>query len=112
MQAAQATLKHYSVGDRASLRGTGASLGRRLTRIFGCWHMQMGRPMTQGTETFRACLSCGARRSFDAARWEMAGSYYYRPASSADLYATARNSSSSARLMPAQKRAPAMKLAA
>jgi len=48
-----------------------------LTRAFGCWHLQMGRPMTWAGETYRACLDCGARRRFDPERWLMYGPYYF-----------------------------------
>jgi hypothetical protein len=36
-----------------------------LSRIFGCWHVHMGWPITASGETYRTCLDCGARRRFD-----------------------------------------------
>jgi len=57
------------------------SKGKRLdyfsTRAFGCWHSNMGRPITAVGETYRACLDCGARRLFDAKSWTMNGPYYF-----------------------------------
>jgi hypothetical protein len=83
MQAVQSMLK-----DDA--RGVGFSLprvvGRGLRRVFGCWHTQMGRPQTQGAETYRACLGCGARRRFDPQSWEMRGEYYYHRPAPCELY--------------------------
>ena len=48
-----------------------------LGRVFGCWHKQMSRPFSSDGQTYRACLNCGARRSFNLARWEMRGDFYY-----------------------------------
>lgn len=59
----------------AKRRGKG--LADFFTRAFGCWHLQMGRPMTWAGETYRACLDCGARRSFDPEKWLMYGPYYF-----------------------------------
>jgi hypothetical protein len=78
MQAAQITLKQYGHG-RATVAPIGltAQLSNWLTRVFGCWHSEMSRPFTRDGESYRTCLECGARRQFDAARWEMVGAYYY-----------------------------------
>lgn len=54
-----------------------AQPARWLTRLLGCWHLEMGLPLTQGAETYRACTGCGARRRFDPSNWRMTGSYYY-----------------------------------
>jgi hypothetical protein len=51
---------------------------RRVTvRIFGCWHLNMSRPISRGNESYRSCLACGARRRFDLEQWEMVGSFYF-----------------------------------
>ena len=51
---------------------------RRVTaRIFGCWHVNMSRPFSRGSETYRTCVACGARRRFDLEQWQMVGSFYY-----------------------------------
>ena len=63
---------------------------RRVTaRIFGCWHLNMSRPVSRGTETYRTWVACGARRRFDLNRWEMVGSFYY-PERKFVLYARTR----------------------
>ena len=46
-------------------------------RIFECWHLDMSLPFSRGNETYRTCVSCGARRQFDLERWTMVGPYYY-----------------------------------
>jgi hypothetical protein len=46
-------------------------------RIFECWHLDMSLPFSRGNETYRTCISCGARRRFDLERWAMVGPYYY-----------------------------------
>ena len=48
-----------------------------MTRVFGCWHSNMSIPTTFGGETYRVCLDCGARRSFDAEIWTTYGPYYF-----------------------------------
>jgi hypothetical protein len=58
-----------------------------LRSVFGCWHMEMGRPQTQGEETYRACLGCGARRRFDPESWEMMGEFYFHQPAPGELYA-------------------------
>jgi hypothetical protein len=52
-----------------------------LTRLFGCRHRHMSPPFTGGQETYRSCMSCGARRSFNVGRGRMTGAYYYAPLS-------------------------------
>jgi hypothetical protein len=48
-----------------------------LEGIFGCSHKQMSRPFSRQGETYRVCLSCGARRQFEQSSWEMKGPYYF-----------------------------------
>ena len=62
---------------------------RAATRIFGCWHVNMSRPFSRGNESYRTCVACGARRSFDLEQWEMVGSFYY-PERNFALYAKTR----------------------
>jgi hypothetical protein len=50
---------------------------RWLTHLFGCWHKKMSPPYTGDGVTYRTCMSCGARRLFDAGRGKMTGSYYH-----------------------------------
>jgi hypothetical protein len=52
-------------------------LGGWINRMFGCWHKEMSRPFSSEGQTYRACLHCGARRSFSVGRWEMRGDFYY-----------------------------------
>jgi hypothetical protein len=86
MQTAQATLSHHSNGRPFDPGVIGGILAHWLTRVFGCWHTEMGRPVTHRGETYRACVDCGAHRAFDPQSWEMVGDYYYAKHLSADLY--------------------------
>ena len=52
-------------------------IDKLLRRVFGCWHLRMGLPFTRGNETYRTCVTCGARRRFDLAQWTTVGSFYY-----------------------------------
>ena len=54
-----------------------AQIKKGLRRLFGCWHRKMSLPFTRGTETYRTCVTCGARRRFDLDQWTMVGSFYY-----------------------------------
>ena len=51
-----------------------------LTSLFGCWHQRLTRPFTNGKESYRACLHCGARQKFDAAQMKTTRRFYYPPA--------------------------------
>jgi hypothetical protein len=77
MQAGQATLKQYQHEAGVNFNALTPVLSSWLTRIFGCWHREMSRPFTHDRESYRVCLDCGARRKFDASRWEMVGDFYY-----------------------------------
>jgi len=50
---------------------------KATARLFGCWHLKLSGLFTRGNETYRTCVTCGARRRFDLERWEMVGSFYY-----------------------------------
>jgi hypothetical protein len=100
MQAVQVIAKKDAGGVAFSLEGVGGTLGRWLARVFGCWHMEMGRPRTLGGETYRACLDCGAHRRFDAHRWEMKGEYYYAAPVPAELYAIETRAARPAKRQP------------
>lgn len=50
-----------------------------ITSLFGCWHKDLTRPFTNGKESYRACLHCGARQKFDAERMKTMKKFYYPP---------------------------------
>lgn len=53
--------------------GLGASL-------FGCWHAKVTRrPYMQGKSAYLSCLSCGARKPFDAKTLKTENNFYYPP---------------------------------
>lgn len=60
-----------------------------LRRAFGCWHLRMSLPFTRDNETYRTCVSCGARRRFDLDQWAMVGAFYH-PRRPAALYVRGR----------------------
>ena len=73
----EAVVEH---GGRRFSAGRGfsfAKAGRLLARVFGCWHLNMSRPVTREGQTYRACTDCGARRRFETDRWETVGRFYY-----------------------------------
>ena len=48
-------------------------------RLFGCYHRDLSRPFTSGPVSYRSCLSCGARKKFNAESLITYGSFYYPP---------------------------------
>ena len=50
-----------------------------LGSLFGCWHKQLTRPFTIGSDSYRACLDCGARKQFDTQTLITIGSFHYPP---------------------------------
>lgn len=52
-------------------------IGGGLNRLFGCWHSEMSRPFSSEGQSYRVCLSCGARRQFNTRNWETQGDFYY-----------------------------------
>jgi hypothetical protein len=66
---------------RADSPSQAATPNSWLTRLFGCRHRHMSPPFTGGEETYRSCMSCGARRLFNVGRGRMTGAYYYAPLS-------------------------------
>ena len=50
-----------------------------VSRVFSCWHLRMSRPFTREQETYRSCLRCGMRRSFDLENWKARGRFYSVP---------------------------------
>lgn len=54
-----------------------AQIKKGLRRLFGCWHLKMSLPFTRGPETYRTCVTCGARRRFDLDQWTIVGGFYY-----------------------------------
>ena len=54
-----------------------ARIKRGLGRLFGCWHLKMSLPFTRGADSYRTCVTCGARRRFDLDQWTTVGDFYY-----------------------------------
>lgn len=78
-------------GGSREVRGRRAgAVSGIVTRILGCWHTDMSRPVTRAGETYRVCLGCGARRRFDVRSWRTLGGFYYvSPDKTADTAQTA-----------------------
>ncbi|HEX9424335.1 MAG TPA: hypothetical protein VF899_13925 [Pyrinomonadaceae bacterium] len=85
MQTTLETLEHYPNSDRARASNLGLVLGRWLGELFGCPHKEMSRPFSRQGESFRVCITCGARRQFDEKNWNMVGPFYYKTARKSDL---------------------------
>lgn len=54
-----------------------AQINKGLRRLFGCWHRQLSLPFTRGTDSYRTCVICGARRRFDVDQWTTVEGFYY-----------------------------------
>jgi hypothetical protein len=85
MAAVLETLDLYGNGERTRRWKFSKALTSRLAELFGCPHKEMSRPFSRQGETYRVCIDCGARRSFDDKTWNSSGPYYFKPARSADL---------------------------
>ena len=85
MSAVLGTLETYSHDGRERLASVASALGSWLGELFGCQHTAMSRPFSRHGETYRVCISCGARRSFDQKTWNSSGRYYFKPARTSDL---------------------------
>jgi hypothetical protein len=85
MAAVLETLDLYGNGERTRRSNVSGSVGSWLAAFFGCPHKEMSRPFSRQGETYRVCINCGARRSFDDTTWNSSGPYYFKPARSADL---------------------------
>jgi hypothetical protein len=85
MSAVFGTLENYSLGGRKRLTNVASSLGSWISDLFGCQHREMSRPFSRQGESYRVCISCGARRGFDEKTWNSSGRYYYKPARTSDL---------------------------
>jgi hypothetical protein len=85
MAAVLESLNRFGNGERTRRSRVNLAVGRWLAELLGCQHKEMSRPFSRQGETYRVCIACGARRSFDYKTWNSAGPYYFKPARSADL---------------------------
>lgn len=77
MQANQLNIDSRVRMEHSNKSFVAGKVGGWIGRMFGCWHKEMSRPFSSEGQTYRACLTCGARRSFNLSEWEMRGSFYY-----------------------------------
>ncbi len=77
MQTAQAIVENHQKLVLTNASSQIGGIGGFITRMFGCRHKEMSRPLSLHGQTYRACLDCGARRQFNLKLWEMEGDYYY-----------------------------------
>lgn len=85
MESALETFEPYQHSPHAAISRIGFALGRWVGEIFGCQHKEMSRPFSRQGETFRVCITCGARRRFDAKNWNTVGPFYYKAAGISEL---------------------------
>lgn len=77
----QAILEQNQIADSVINR-TDKAFGEKIglfSQIFGCWHKEISRPFTVGSESYCACLHCGARQHFDSKNLTTYGSFHYPP---------------------------------
>ena len=48
-----------------------------FSRLFGCRHSRMSRPVTTGSLTYQYCASCGVRRKYNPVTFEPGRVLYY-----------------------------------
>ena len=77
MQANQLTSESRTSIEQSNESFVAGKVGGWIGRMFGCRHKEMSRPFSSDDQTYRACLTCGARRSFNLGQWEMSGGFYY-----------------------------------
>jgi hypothetical protein len=65
------------------INSTKGSFGNKIGlfgKLFGCWHKELTRPFTNKNISYRACLSCGARKRFNTETLKTFGPFHYPPA--------------------------------
>ena len=77
MQANQSIVESRTNIEQTNESFVAGKVSGWIGRMFGCWHKEMSRPFSSEGQTYRACLTCGARRSFNLGQWEMSGGFYY-----------------------------------
>ena len=75
MQRGPVTLGRYLRGRDS--RNANFGVRNWLEGIFGCQHKEMSRPFSRQGESYRVCLTCGARRQFNQSTWETRGPFYF-----------------------------------
>lgn len=85
MSAVLGSLDNYSEDAGKGLSHIASAAINWLGTFFGCQHREMSRPFSRQGETYRVCITCGARRGFDEATWESSRNYYFKPARTSDL---------------------------
>jgi len=78
MQSVLSILRPQMTSQRDGLVTILSAPERLLGTLFGCRHRRMSWPITRDGQTYRACLKCGVRRSFDTKTWTTFGSFYRR----------------------------------
>jgi hypothetical protein len=86
MQREPVTIGSYLKGKDS--RTSHITVRNWLGGIFGCQHKEMSRPFSRQGETYRVCLTCGARRQFNEKTWETRGPFYFKVAQAADVAST------------------------
>ncbi len=72
----QAILEQNFITNSITERQNDEKIGIIAT-LFGCWHKDLGRPFSNGNETHRSCLQCGARKHFDSQTLKTSGPFFY-----------------------------------
>jgi len=80
MSVSQLTIKSYPSAVQitaSSASDESTTVKGWLTRLVGCWHLEMSRPFSSQGKGYRVCLNCGAHRNFSLKNWETQGDFYY-----------------------------------
>ena len=56
-----------------------------FSKLFGCHHQRLSKPVTTGNACYQYCSECGARRLYDTKTYKSYGEFYL-PAVGKDIY--------------------------
>ena len=56
-----------------------------ISKLFGCHHQRMSKPVTTGNNCYQYCAKCGARRLYDTKTFKSYGEFY-QPSVGKDIY--------------------------
>lgn len=69
--------------QKLSAAQEGEAFGKKIglaAAIFGCWHIKLSRPFTNGKRvSYVTCIRCGARKRFNPDTFATYGAFYYPP---------------------------------
>lgn len=86
------TLENYIVSEIKPVEAKGKmeKVGENqslFSKLFGCRHIRLSKPVTIGKLSYQYCSDCGARRKYDIENFKPLGAFY-RPTVGENLHYT------------------------